>query len=137
MTTLEEVFIKVNEEVEGKDGKPEEKEVGSDSFFAQENRDHRGSSINRRERAGNQIEEEKKSDEFNEESLHGSKISSNQDSSENLVGKGTLWASITALLTKRFHLYKRDRCGLRCELIVPIVLVLLGLVLVNIDFLKN
>ena len=51
MTTLEEVFIKVNEEVEGKDGKPEVKEIGSDSFFAQENRDHRGSSINRQDRA--------------------------------------------------------------------------------------
>lgn len=50
MTTLEEVFIKVNEEVEGKDGKPDVKEIGSDSFFAQENRDHRGSSINRREK---------------------------------------------------------------------------------------
>ena len=60
MTTLEEVFIKVNEEVEGKDGKPEVKELGSDEFFAQENRDHRDSSINRRERAQDRIEEEKK-----------------------------------------------------------------------------
>ena len=50
MTTLEEVFMKVNEDDEKKDGgnKNEEgKELGSDKFFAQENRDHRGSSINR------------------------------------------------------------------------------------------
>ena len=137
MTTLEEVFIKVNEEVEGKDGKPDVKEIGSDSFFAQENRDHRGSSINRREKqARDQIEEEKKDNEFGEESLTASKMS-NQDSSENLVGKGSLCASITALLVKRFNLYKRDRCGLCCELIAPVILVLLGLALLQIDWLKD
>ena len=56
MTTLEEVFMKVNEDDEKKE---EGKELGSDEFFAQENRDHRGSSINREERARDQIEEEK------------------------------------------------------------------------------
>ena len=48
-------------------------------------------------------------------------------SSENLVGKGTLWESIKALLIKRFHIYKRDKCGLVCELLVPVILVLFGL----------
>ena len=59
MTTLEEVFMKVNED-DDEDKKEEEgKELGSDEFFAQENREHRGSSINREERARDQIEEEK------------------------------------------------------------------------------
>ena len=44
MTTLEEVFLKVNEDDHAKtDGV----KLGSDSFFAQEPKDHRGSSINR------------------------------------------------------------------------------------------
>jgi len=58
-------------------------------------------------------------------------------SSENLVGKGTLWQSIRALIVKRFHIYKRDKCGLCCELIVPVILVLFGLGLLQIPFLKN
>ena len=48
-------------------------------------------------------------------------------SSENLVGSGTLWGSIKALLVKRFNIYKRDKCGLICELVVPIILVIFGL----------
>ena len=44
MTTLEEVFLKVNEDDHAKaDGV----KLGTDSFFAQEPKDHRGSSINR------------------------------------------------------------------------------------------
>jgi len=51
MTTLEEVFLKVNEDVEKKEKEGEEgKELGSDEFFDQEGRDHRGSSINRQEK---------------------------------------------------------------------------------------
>lgn len=58
-------------------------------------------------------------------------------SSENLVGNGTLTGSIIALLTKRFHIYKRDKCGLCCEIVVPVVLVLVGLSLLQIPFLKD
>ena len=57
MTTLEEVFLKVNED----DHKKEGVELGSDSFFKQQPNDHRGSSINR---AGGAIEEEKKEPAF-------------------------------------------------------------------------
>ena len=68
-------------------------------------------------------------------------VNSNEDkngmSSENLVGKGTLGQSIKALIIKRFNIYKRDKCGLCCELIVPVILVLLGLGLLQIPFLKN
>ena len=32
-----------------------------------------------------------------------------------------------ALLAKRFHIYKRDKFGLLCELIIPIILVIGGL----------
>lgn len=42
-----------------------------------------------------------------------------------------------ALIIKRFNIYKRDKCGLCCELIAPIVLVLVGLGLLQIPFLKD
>ena len=44
--------------------------------------------------------------------------------------------NITAVLTKRAHIYKRDKTGLICEVIVPIILVLIGLSLTKISFLK-
>ena len=50
MTTLEEVFLKVNADVEKEENeKGESKELGSDEFFGQEASGHRGSSINRKE----------------------------------------------------------------------------------------
>ena len=58
-------------------------------------------------------------------------------SAENLVGKGTLCGSIGALLAKRFNIYKRDKCGLVCELLVPVILVIMGLSLLQIAWLKN
>lgn len=98
MTTLEEVFMKVNEDPEENKAPGEEsKEIGSDAFFAQENRDHRGSSINRHERARELIEEEKKDAEFGDGSLRATDTEVHNPA-ENLVGKGTLCSSIGALI---------------------------------------
>ena len=58
-------------------------------------------------------------------------------SSENLVGAGSLWSSVKALLIKRFNIYKRDKCGLVCEIVVPIILVIFGLSLLQVSWLKN
>ena len=96
MTTLEEVFLKVNEDVEKSEKSKEEgKELGSDEFFAQENRDHRGSSINRNDDHRERIEEEKQESQFGDGSLRNTEAS--EGSSENLVGNGTLCQSIIAL----------------------------------------
>ena len=38
---------------------------------------------------------------------------------------------------KRFNIYKRDKCGLVCEIIVPVVLVILGLSLLQIGWLSD
>ena len=48
------------------------------------------------------------------------------EDTENLVGNGSVLENMTALLTKRFHIYKRDKAGLLCEVFVPLALVLLG-----------
>ena len=47
----------------------------------------------------------------------------------NLVGKGTLCEGIGALIVKRLQIYKRDISGYICELIVPLVLVLAGVII--------
>lgn len=61
----------------------------------------------------------------------------NAMSSENLVGNGTLGQSVWALIIKRFNIYKRDKCGLVCEILVPVILVLLGLSLLQIGWLTD
>jgi hypothetical protein len=43
-----------------------------------------------------------------------------------LVGNSTIGDNIVALLTKRLHIYKRDKIGLVCEVCLPWVVVLLG-----------
>ena len=118
MTTLEEVFIKANGDHE-EEAKRKSIEPGSDAFFAQEAAgEHRNSSIQR------QLDKQEEQEEGGM-------------SSENLVGKGTLCVSIWALLVKRFNVYKRDKCGLICEVLVPVLLVFLGLALLQIGWLSN
>jgi len=40
-------------------------------------------------------------------------------------------------LVKRFNIYKRDKCGLVCEVLVPVILVLLGMSMLQIAFITN
>lgn len=47
----------------------------------------------------------------------------------NLVGKGTLCQGIGALMIKRLQIYKRDMSAYICELVVPLLLVIAGVVL--------
>ncbi len=128
MTTLEEVFLKANGDV---DEAPRLTEKDDDQFLLKGERESRGSSINRK--SDRPILQEG-DDNFNDGSLHQLE---DQQASENLVGNGTLCESIRALLVKRFNIYKRDRCGLVCEVFVPIILVLFGLSLLQIPWLKN
>ena len=114
MTTLEEVFLKVNGELEEDDQEP--------------TKEDRGSLQRNSEEEGVLISDERKTNE---------NIAGQGLSSENLVGHGTLWQSVKALIIKRFNIYKRDKCGLCCELIVPVILVLFGLGLLQIPFLKD
>lgn len=44
---------------------------------------------------------------------------------------------VKALMAKRFHIYKRDKCGLICELIIPILLTILGLCFLQVGWSKN
>jgi hypothetical protein len=41
------------------------------------------------------------------------------------------------LLAKRFHVYKRDRAGLVCEVIVPFIMVLIGCSITKINLTKE
>lgn len=53
---------------------------------------------------------------------------------DRLIGNATLGSSIKALLIKRFHLYKRDKTAICCEVVVPFMCVLIGCILNNINF---
>lgn len=134
MTTLEEVFLKANGDIDASGVPKVETQTNEDDerYLLKGNRDTRGSSINRNENEAEEGAADK--DKFGDGSLHEL---DNQQETENLVGNGTLWESIRALLVKRFNIYKRDRCGLVCEVLVPIVLVLFGLSLLQIPWLKD
>ena len=130
MTTLEEVFIKANGEEEKddskKDGTPNVVEKLLDGDNMGDMKEHRGSSVNRDDQPlVGSIHSNKNKDKFDEESMNEEE--SKGLSSENLVGNGSLGQSIQALITKRFNIYKRDKCGLVCEVLVPVILVVIGL----------
>jgi hypothetical protein len=50
------------------------------------------------------------------------------------VGNSTLTSTVKALLIKRFHLYKRDKTGICCEVVVPFMCVIIGCIFNGIDF---
>ena len=130
MTTLEEVFIKANGEEE-KDGDKE-----GVPKIEEDDRISRGSSVNRDDALLASVKSlnKDKQDDFDEKSIDKK---DKQLSSENLVGNGSLGESIKALIIKRYNIYKRDRCGLICEVLVPVILVLLGLGLLQIPWIVD
>jgi hypothetical protein len=50
-----------------------------------------------------------------------------------LIGHATFSSTVTALLIKRFHLYKRDKTGICCEVVVPFMCVIIGCLINGID----
>ena len=109
MTTLEEVFLKVNSELQATSA--DEDDVSATRKMISETRE--------------------------EEFLNNLTLKPQETSSENLVGNGTFGSSVKALLTKRFNIYKRDKCGLVCEIIIPIILALIGLSLLKIPIVTD
>jgi len=71
-----------------------------------------------------------------EEGSHVKSLNS-KTSPDRLIGNGTVTESIIALLTKRFHIYKRDRIGLVCEVILPWLMVLIGCLLTMVSVSGN
>lgn len=50
-----------------------------------------------------------------------------QDGAQNLIRGSSCVRSCTAISGKRFIIYKRDWCGLLCQVVIPLVLVFFGL----------
>ena len=131
MTTLEEVFIKANEAHREEDGSvvSNENDRMERLLNNNANKERRESSINRRPDSPNQQTSADSTfkpvpeDEYIEE--------------ENLVAQGSIMDNIIAVITKRMHIYKRDKTGLVCEIIVPVILVILGLSLTKLSLLNN
>jgi len=75
----------------------------------------------------------------NDQLLKGTKFDNSIENEEDgpTVGKSSCWKQTTALMTKRFHIYKRDKCGLMCELIIPLFLVILGLAFCEVGWLTS
>ena len=50
-----------------------------------------------------------------------------EDGAENLIRGSSCVRSCTASTAKRLIIYKRDWCGLLCQIVIPLILVLFGL----------
>ena len=57
-----------------------------------------------------------------------------QQEEEDFENRRSFCLSLKAMLVKRFHIYKRDKCGLLCELIIPIILVIGGLLFLQVGW---
>ena len=108
MTNLEEVFIRANRAVTA--------EVKSDSKEVDINATLMTSIVTSRQSA---------------------LIASQADNQENLINQGSCCSQLGALIKKRLLIYKRDKCGLVCEILIPIILVIIGLGLLQVGWLKD
>ena len=120
MTNLEDVFLKINQEFAP--------DLFGDlkKFDDSRNSDHQGK-INFNESypkaIGNTISEKL-------DDSQGSNMSAEyeiEDNGENLIRGSSCVRSCTASSAKRYIIYKRDWCGLLCQIVIPITLVLFGL----------
>ena len=119
MATLEEVFLKINQEFApelfgsgaGSDGGSEDPK-GS---FKDEQPSIKG--------IGNTFD----NSGVSAQGLKESSTANYEDDGEHLVRGSGMCATLGANTTKRFIMYRRDWCGIICEVIVPIVMVVIGL----------
>jgi len=121
MTTLEEVFLKAN----------------GISYEEKIDMKRRTSSINDEGKLPLKDSFEEFDPNADPSKIPGLK-ESNPIQDHNLVGSDSkICTSIGALIAKRFYLYKRDKCGLICEILVPVLLAILGLSLLKVGWLED
>ena len=117
MATLEEVFLKINQEFApelfGGNGSDNASEDPKNSSY-QDNSAVKG--------IGNTIDNSGYSAQGLKESS-----ATQEDDGEHLVRGSGMCATLGANTTKRFIMYRRDWCGIICEVIVPILMVVIGL----------
>jgi len=75
---------------------------------------------------GGQEDEEGDNNPFDNDGSRQIKPEKDNPLQQNLVGNGSFCTSVKALLTKRFLVKKRDKFGIICETVVPILLVIVG-----------
>lgn len=122
MTTLEDVFLKINQEFapelfgfddKGSHSESEVENNGNTSAAKGYSIGH--STFNNSNEASTVLKEEQSRESFQ----------SKDD--EYLVRGSGMCATLGATSTKRFLMYRRDWCGIICEVIVPIFMVIIGL----------
>jgi ATP-binding cassette subfamily A (ABC1) protein 3 len=113
ITTLEEVFLNINKEFKINIGNSDKVEH-SDSEVME-----------------NLIKEEPVTSP--RVSLNKVKESQEELSPVRLVGNSGLLENMKALMIKRVNIYKRDRSGLACEVIVPFLCVIVGCLISFVD----
>jgi ATP-binding cassette subfamily A (ABC1) protein 3 len=118
MTTLEEVFLKINQEFA-----PELFGMDQSRDSVSEDGDHEQKGAAKGYSIGHST--------FNtsnaQSSLKEDESRGSFEEPDHLIRGGGMCGTLGATTTKRFIMYRRDWCGIICEVIVPIVMVVIGL----------
>ena len=121
MSNLEDVFLKINQEY-------------APDLFGDLKKfdDSRNSSQSEDEKKkvqaiGNSTERSTKKLDDSTGSASSDEYEQDPDDAENLIRGSSCTRSCTASAAKRYIIYKRDWCGLLCQVIIPLILVLFGL----------
>ena len=120
MTTLEEVFLNINDELSNEKEQQEQGKLGNVNFSS----DGRQSNSN----TGSAVEQQ------NSMSSEGSsfevdKGSDGEEDDEFLVRGSGCCVTVEASSAKRWNIYRRDYCGFICQVISPLILIVFGLLL--------
>jgi hypothetical protein len=125
MSNLEDVFLKINQEYAPElfgDLKKFDDSKNS-SYMSTDNKDRSyAKSI------GHSTQELSKDEKIDDS--QNSDVSAEyemDDDAENLIRGSSCTRSCTASAAKRYIIYKRDWCGLLCQVVIPLILVLFGL----------
>lgn len=140
MSNLEDVFLKINQEfapdlfgdLKGFDDSKANSSMGSNS--KQPNYGIGASQSDSRDtEIANAIKDNSGSGSDSDEVNNSADDSNDKDyeldpdNAENLIRGSSCVRSCSASSAKRFIIYKRDWCGLICQIVIPLILVLFGL----------
>jgi hypothetical protein len=121
MSNLEDVFLKINKEYAPDLFGDLSKFDASNQSITSDDKMHASIGHSTHDHTGNSQMDDLKSSNFKTaEEIEEEEI-------ENLIRGSSCVRSCTASGAKRFIIYKRDWCGLLCQIVIPLVLVLFGL----------
>ncbi len=139
MSNLEDVFLKINQEfapdlfgdLKGR-GFEDSRDQSQNSMDYNTSREFAKSIGHSTMKHSSQADDSQNSETASQEALEDSMNNSkefelDETNGQNLIRGSSCVRSCTASAAKRMIIYKRDWCGLICQIVIPLILVIFGL----------